>query len=141
VAVETDYALQLRHISKSFPGVKALDDVNFNVKKGTVHSIIGENGAGKSTLMKIINGMEMANQGEVLVFGKKAEISSPKVAKNLGIAMIFQELVYVPNLTVGENFFIGKHPRGRNGLIDWKYIYAEAKRRMDREGLTCSPTR
>lgn len=137
--METDYALQLRHISKSFPGVKALDDVSFDVKKGTVHSIIGENGAGKSTLMKVINGMEMANQGDVLVFGKKAAITSPKIAKNLGIAMIFQELVYVPNLTVGENFFIGKHPKGRNGLIDWKYIYAEAKKRMAREGLAFSP--
>ena len=137
--VETDYALQLRHISKSFPGVKALDDVSFDVKKGTVHSIIGENGAGKSTLMKVINGMEMANQGEIVVDGSRIEISSPKVAKRLGIAMIFQELVYVPNLTVGENFFIGKHPRGRNGFIDWKYIYAEAKRRLNQEGLNFSP--
>jgi ABC-type sugar transport system ATPase subunit len=137
--MESDYALQLRHISKSFPGVKALDDVSFDVKKGTVHSIIGANGAGKSTLMKIINGMETANQGKILVFGEKAAICSPKVAKSRGIAMIFQELVYVPNLPVGENFFIGKHPRGRNGFIDWKYIHTEAKRRLEQEGLKFSP--
>jgi ABC-type sugar transport system ATPase subunit len=133
-----EYALQLRHISKTYPGVKALDDVSFDVMKGTVHSIIGENGAGKSTLMKIINGMEAANQGEILVYGRKEEITSPKTAKNLGIAMIFQELVYVPNLTVGENFFIGKHPKGKNGFIDWKHIYAEAQKRLDTEGLAFS---
>jgi ABC-type sugar transport system ATPase subunit len=139
MAVTDEYALQLRHISKSFPGVKALDDVSFDVKKGTVHSIIGENGAGKSTLMKIINGMETANQGDILIYGKKEAIPSPRTAKNLGIAMIFQELVYVPNLTVGENFFLGKHPKTKTGFIDWKRIYREAQERLDKEGLKFSP--
>jgi ABC-type sugar transport system ATPase subunit len=139
MAVTNGYALQLQHISKSFPGVKALDDVSFDVKKGTVHSIIGENGAGKSTLMKIINGMEAANNGTILINGEPKEIPSPRAAKNLGIAMIFQELVYVPNLTVGENFFLGKHPKTKSGFIDWKRIYREAQNLLDQEGLKFSP--
>ena len=128
-----EYAIQLHHISKSFPGVKALDDVSFDVKWGTVHSIVGENGAGKSTLMKIINGMHGADEGEILVNGQKVSIPNPKVAKSLGIAMIFQELNYVPNLTVAENFFINKQPKNKLGLINWNQIRSKAKEILEKE--------
>ena len=128
-----NYALQLHNISKSFPGVKALDNVSFDVKWGTVHSIVGENGAGKSTLMKIINGMHPADEGEILINGEKVHITSPKIAKSLGIAMIFQELNYVPNLTVAENFFINKQPKNKMGFINWKKLRASAAEILEKE--------
>ena len=97
-----EYVLELSGITKTFPGVRALDRVSFQVRKGTVHSLVGENGAGKSTLMKVINGMYRANEGTISVRGKVENITSPGIAEGLGIAMIFQELVYVPGLTVAE---------------------------------------
>lgn len=133
-----EYAIQLHNISKSFPGVKALDNVSFDVKWGTVHSIVGENGAGKSTLMKIINGMHPADEGQVIVDGQVVNITSPKVAKGLGIAMIFQELNYVPNLTVAENFFINQQPKNKLGLVDWKEIRFKAKDILETEQVHTS---
>ena len=133
------YVLQLQNISKQFPGVKALDNVSIDVKPGTVHSIVGENGAGKSTLMKIINGMLKANEGTILVDGKKVDISSPKVASELGISMIFQELNYVPNLTVAENFFINSQPKNKIGLVDWKKLKEQAADLLKQEQLDIDP--
>ena len=134
-----NYALQLRHITKTFPGVKALDDVSFDVRYGTVHSIVGENGAGKSTLMKIINGMYTPNSGEILVNGEKKAIHSPQAAKNLGISMIFQELVYVPNLSVAENLCLGNLPVTKAGLVDWKSMREEAQKILDIEEIHATP--
>lgn len=138
--MEENYAIQLRNITKTFPGVKALDNVSFDVRYGTVHSIVGENGAGKSTLMKIINGMHNPNSGEILVNGKVQNITNPQIAKNLGISMIFQELVYVPNLTVAENLCLGNHPRTKAGLVDWNKIRAEAQEILDLEEIHTTPT-
>ena len=134
-----NYALQLRHITKTFPGVKALDDVSFDVRYGTVHSIVGEKGAGKSTLMKIINGMYTPNSGEILVNGEKKAIHSPQAAKNLGISMIFQELVYVPNLSVAENLCLGNLPVTKAGLVDWKSMREEAQKILDIEEIHATP--
>jgi len=135
-----EYALELSNITKTFPGVKALDRVSFAVKKGVVHSIVGENGAGKSTLMKVINGMHKANEGTVSIHGKVVDIVSPHMAESLGIAMIFQELVYVQGLTVAENLCLGHHPTNKLGLVDWKKINEDAQKLLDREGIHAKAT-
>lgn len=135
-----EFALELSKITKTFPGVKALEDVSFAVKKGVVHSLVGENGAGKSTLMKIINGMYRANEGTISVNGKQVDITSPGVAEKLGIAMIFQELVYVPGLTVAENLCLGHHPSTKLGLVNWKKINQDAQALLDREGINVRAT-
>lgn len=135
-----NYAIQLRNITKTFPGVKALDNVSFDIRWGTVHSIVGENGAGKSTLMKIINGMHKANSGEILINGKPVNIASPFVAKELGISMIFQELVYVPNLSVAENLCLGNPPLNKLGLVDWRKMRKNAQEILDIEQIHATPT-
>ena len=109
--MQTDIKLELRNISKSFPGVKALDGVSFKVRKGTTHVLCGENGAGKSTLMKIINGIYTPDEGEILLDGKPVKIDNPIHARSLGISMIFQELSFVPEMTVAENIFLGRFQR------------------------------
>ena len=118
---ENQTILELQHISKYFPGVKALDDVNFKLKKGTVHVLCGENGAGKSTLMKIIDGVYQADKGDVFINGKKTVIRDPLHAKANGIAMIFQELSYVPDMTLEENLCLGSWPK-KGARIDWKTV-------------------
>ncbi len=135
-----EYALQVKNISKSFPGVKALDNVSFDVRKGTVHSIVGENGAGKSTLMKILNGMYKPDGGELIINGKKEQVLSPIHAKALGISMIFQELVYVPEISIAENLHLGNQPVNKFGLVDWKRMYANAREILDEEKIGLKPT-
>lgn len=107
---KNDYALEMKNISKSFPGVKALDNVSLNVKKGSVHALMGENGAGKSTLMKILAGIHKPDKGELFLKGKKVEFNNPRDALHHGISMIHQELSFVPELTVAENIFLGREP-------------------------------
>lgn len=130
--------LELQHISKSFPGVKALDDVNFQLKKGTVHVLCGENGAGKSTLMKIIDGVYQADEGELFINGEKTIIKDPLHAKENGIAMIFQELSYVPDLTLEENLCLGNWPK-KGARIDWKAIRKRTMELLEQEGLNYAP--
>ncbi len=118
--------LEMQRISKTFPGVKALVGVDLVVRQGEVHAIAGENGAGKSTLMKIMTGVFPADPGgKVLIDGHAVVIRDPVHARSLGISIIYQELSMVENLTVAENIFLAREPRGRFGLID--------KARMDRE--------
>jgi inositol transport system ATP-binding protein len=132
-------ALRVVDVSKSFPGVRALDRVSFEVRRGTVHAVCGENGAGKSTLMKIINGLYEPDAGQVYVDGEAVEITDPIDALEHGIAMIAQELSYIPDLTVAENLFLGRLPR-RAGRIDWKQVRHETERILRAEGLRYSPT-
>lgn len=120
--------LQLQHISKSFPGVHALRDVQFDVKVGEVHALLGENGAGKSTLIKIISGVHKPDTGELLIDGQPVVFNSPREAQDRGVATIYQELSLYPELTVAENIFIGHCPRGRLGGIDWNKTYEEAEK-------------
>lgn len=131
--------LQVLQIEKSFPGVKALDGINFTVKEGTVHVLCGENGAGKSTLMKIINGIYSPDKGEIRIDGKKVEIRNPMQARALGISMIFQELNYIPEMTVAENLFVGRLPKNRIGGVDWKTVREQTRELLDRERLPYSP--
>ena len=134
--------IELRNIRKTFPGVVALSDVNFVVEKGTVHVLCGENGAGKSTLVKVLNGIYDADDGEILIDGKKARISSPIEASGHGIAMIFQELNFVPEMTVEENLFLGCEPTKGAGpfrRVDWEKIRRETLKLIESERLPYSP--
>lgn len=132
--------LRVEGIEKSFPGVKALSNVNFSVRKGTVHALCGENGAGKSTLMKIINGLYKADAGQIYIDGQPVTIHNPLEASRYGIAMIPQELNYVPELTVEENLFLGRLPVNRFGKVDWKKIRREAEKFLEQEHLPYKPT-
>lgn len=119
-------------ITKSFPGVKALQDVSFDVARGEIHALVGENGAGKSTLMKILTGALAKDEGRIFLRGKEVDINSPATAQALGISMIHQELSLVPFRTVGENIYLGREPRGRlPGFIAWKTLYSQAQEILD----------
>ena len=125
-AVGSDgYLLQIEGIRKEFPGVVALDNVQFSLKRGTVHALMGENGAGKSTLMKIIAGIYHPDAGTLRLRGKEIELSSPLDALENGIAMIHQELNLMPFMTVAENIWIRREPKGRFGFVD----HAELRRK------------
>ena len=111
--------LELRGISKTFPGVRALDDVSFPIWAGEIHMLCGENGAGKSSLMKVLCGAYVADEGEFLHHGEKIEIHSTLDARKFGIAVIFQEFSLVPYLSVAQNIFLGREFPGRfPGTID-----------------------
>jgi simple sugar transport system ATP-binding protein len=100
--------LQMRHIEKRFPGVLALHNVDFTLRKGEIHALMGENGAGKSTLIKILTGVYQMDGGEIRIDGESAVIRSPQDAQNKGISTVYQEITLCPNLTVAENMFIGR---------------------------------
>ncbi|MBV9642006.1 MAG: sugar ABC transporter ATP-binding protein, partial [Verrucomicrobia bacterium] len=110
--------LSVEHISKTFPGVRALDDVSVNFEKASVHALMGENGAGKSTLGKIIAGVYTADQGVIKIEGKEVKPTDPRSAQALGIALVHQELAFCPNMTVAENLLLGGFPTNA-GFMDW----------------------
>lgn len=112
-----EYLVQMNHICKSFPGVKALDDVSFDLKPGEVHALVGENGAGKSTLMKVLTGVYQGDSGEVLVEGKPVNIHNVRDAQELGIVMIHQELNLMNHLTAAENIYIGRESKKKFPLF------------------------
>jgi rhamnose transport system ATP-binding protein len=118
--------LEMRGISKSFPGVKALSDVALELRPGHVTALIGENGAGKSTLVKILTGIYQPDGGEILIDGRPVRLSSAEDAQSAGITAIHQETVLFDDLTVAENIFLGHAPRNRIGLVDWKAMNARA---------------
>jgi inositol transport system ATP-binding protein len=134
-----DVKLRVIDIEKSFPGVKALDKVNFTVKKGTVHVLCGENGAGKSTLMKIINGIYKPDAGKIMIDEKEVEIKNPIQARQLGISMIFQELNYIPEQTIAESLCIGNWPTNKFGKVNWKDIKKRTAELLKAEGLSYHP--
>ena len=113
-----DTLLEIRGVRKEFPGVVALDDVQFHLKPGTVHALMGENGAGKSTLMKIIAGIYSPDRGTIKLRGEEVVLNGPLDALERGIAMIHQELALMPYMTVAENIWIRREPRNRLGLVD-----------------------
>lgn len=132
--------LSVENVSKAFPGVKALDNVSFDVRPGTVHALCGENGAGKSTLMKVIHGLYQADRGVLRMRGREIRVRNPIEARAHGIAMIPQELHYVPYMTIAESFFLGRLPH-KFGRINWAHIRAETARLLAAEGLDLSPNR
>lgn len=128
----------MRGITFSFPGVKALDSVDFRLLPGEVHSIVGENGAGKSTLIKVLSGVYRVDHGEILIAGKPVVISSPAEAQNLGISTVYQEVNLLPNLSVAENILLGREPR-RFGAIDWKMTRRRAEELLQSLSIDIDP--
>ncbi len=132
--------LELKNISKIFPGTKALDNVHFELRKGEIHALLGENGAGKSTLIKVITGVHQPETGEIFVYGKLEKIQNPNIARNLGIAAIYQHATAYQHLTVAENIFMGhEYMKGYLGCIDWKKNIKKAKELLERLGSDIDP--
>lgn len=132
--------LEMRNITKEFPGVKALDGVTFDLHAGEFHSLVGENGAGKSTLMKVLSGVYPAGTygGEIAVEGEIKQFKTVRDAENAGIAIIFQELSLVKELTVAENIFLGREP-ARFGVINWSELYTKAGKLLRELNLPINP--
>ena len=124
------YLLEMKGICKSFPGVKALQDVNLQLKAGEVHALLGENGAGKSTLIKVLGGIYHAEKGEIIIGGQKTDIDGVVAARHAGISIVHQELVLVPYMTVAENIFLGREP-GTKMNIDRKKMVEDAQELLD----------
>ncbi|HBG00957.1 MAG TPA: sugar ABC transporter ATP-binding protein, partial [Firmicutes bacterium] len=118
--------MEIKDVSKHFPGVKALSEVDFRLFEGEVHAIMGQNGAGKSTLIKVMTGVYQQDAGAIFLDGKEIRPSSPLDAQRLGISTVYQEVNLCPNLTVAENIFIGRQPM-KHGRIDWGRMNREAK--------------
>jgi len=127
--------IRMENISKSFPGVKALQDINFSVKPSTVHALIGENGAGKSTLIKVLMGVYGNKyEGKIFVEGKEVQIQGPQHAKGLGLLAIYQDIAMAPHLTVGENFFLGRLPV-KGAAVNWKKVYEDTEKILNDLGI------
>ena len=124
------YLLEMKGISKSFPGVKALQNVNLQLKAGEVHALLGENGAGKSTLIKVLGGIYHAEEGEIFIDGQKAEINDVVAARQAGVSIVHQELVLVPYMTVAENIFLGREP-GTKMNVDRVKMSRDAQELLD----------
>ena len=137
-----EYRLEMRGVSKSFPGVKALDKINLKVRPGTVHALMGENGAGKSTLMKCLFGIYHMDEGEVYLDGEKVEIHNPDEALHKGLAMVHQELQPIPERTVAENMYAGRYPTKKFGpiqVIDHKTMFEETAKWLEDVKMPYNP--
>lgn len=126
-----DFVLTMKAISKSFPGVQALENVDFSLKRGEIHALIGENGAGKSTLIKVLTGVEHQDTGSIEFDGKTVEVRSPQHAQEIGISTVYQEVNLCTNISVAENIILGHEPR-RFGSIHWKRLNARARQGLER---------
>lgn len=135
--MQSDIILKMEGICKSFPGVRALHNVDFTLRKGEIHALMGENGAGKSTLIKILTGVYQRDAGKIDLEGRPVHPRSPQDAQNMGIGTVFQEIALCPNLTVAENIFIG---RSRDNFVHWKKMNAKAAEILDSLGIPASPT-
>ena len=133
--MKNDTVLELYHIRKTFPGVVALDDVRFELRRGEVHILLGENGAGKSTLVKILSGAYQKTAGQIILDGQEIDIKSPRHAQELGIAIIYQEFNLVSQLSAGENIFLGQEQTHTSGLINQREIIASAQSILDDLGV------
>ena len=136
--MEKNSVLEMRGICKYFPGVRALEQVDFTLREGEIHALMGENGAGKSTLIKVLTGVYHKDAGEVFIKGidKPAVIRSPQDAQNIGISTVYQEITLCPNLTVAENMYIG---RTKGHLTNWKKMNADAGKLLDDLGIPAIP--
>lgn len=131
--------LTMRDISKTFPGVKALQHVDFTLRKSEIHALMGENGAGKSTLIKVLTGVHEFQSGEIKIEGRAVINKSPQDAQNNGISTVYQEVNLCPNLTVAENLFIGREPR-KMGMIDWKTMNRKSEELLRELDIDVSAT-
>jgi len=135
--LQSEKVLEMQGICKTFPGVRALHNVDFTLRKGEIHSLMGENGAGKSTLVKVMTGVYEKDAGQISIEGKAIHFKSPQEAQNSGIGTVYQEITLCPNLTVAENMFIG---RGRHAFVQWKRMNANAAKLLDSLGIPARPT-
>ena len=136
--MENDVVLTMRGICKSFPGVRALHNVDFTLRKGEIHALMGENGAGKSTLIKVLTGVYTKDEGHIQLDGAAGDVSirSPQDAQDAGISTVYQEITLCPNLTVAENMFIGRDP---NVIVPWKKMEKRAGEILDSLGIPARP--
>lgn len=132
--------LVMDKIDKSFPGVHALKEVNFDLMEGEVHAILGENGAGKSTLMNVLAGVYSADSGEIFIDGEKKEIKDTKTAQEMGISFVHQELLLAPNVTVAGNIYMNREPRTRFGMIDDEKMLEDAKKLFELIDVKIDPS-
>lgn len=137
-AITDEVILEAHGVNKSFPGVKALVNVDITIRKGEVVALLGENGAGKSTLIKVLSGVYQADSGHILMHGQEVHFDVPMDAKLAGIGVIHQELNYVPTVSIAENIFMGNIPR-KNGFVDYKTMYRESVEIMKQVGLDLDP--
>ena len=136
----SDYILKMLNITKEFYGIKALDNVNFEVQQGEIHALVGENGAGKSTLINVLGGVYPYGtyKGKILYEGKECKFTDIRQSEDIGIVIIHQELTLSPYLTCAENVFLGNE-QSKNGIIDWGKTTVEAKRLFEKIGLDEDP--
>ena len=125
---------------KTFPGVLALDNIDFELESGEIHGMLGENGAGKSTLINVLGGIYIPDRGEIIINGQKTQINGVKDAQEAGIAVIHQELVLVPHMSIAENVFLGREIKSPAGLVDKKRMERESVEILKRVGLEISPS-
>jgi ribose transport system ATP-binding protein len=134
------FLLEMKDISKSFPGVKVLDHVQLNLKSGELVALMGENGAGKSTLMKILGGIHERDAGSIVIKGEMQEKMTPDIASSKGVAIIHQELNLIPHLSVMENIFLGREfTYGKSGFVNWRKMRQEAQRWLDQLAIRIDP--
>ena len=131
--------LTMKGIDISFPGVHALNNVNFNLRSGEIHALMGENGAGKSTLIKVLTGVYHMDAGNIVLEEKPVVINSPQEARKYGISTVYQEVNLCPNISVAENLFLGHEPRTALGLINWKKIYKESVKLLEKLHISVDP--
>jgi monosaccharide-transporting ATPase len=134
--VQSENILEMEGIGKDFPGVRALHNVDFALRKGEIHALMGENGAGKSTLIKVMTGVYEKDAGRIVFNGRPIRFKSPQEAQNKGIGTVYQEITLCPNLTVAENMFIG---RGRYAFVQWRRMKAKAKKLLSSLGIPARP--
>src|SRR6185369_315588 len=138
-AAESDELLQATGIYKSFPGVQALNDVQIRVRRRRLNALVGENGAGKTTLMNILSGVFPPDKGEIRIGGRPIRFRDPAQAQQAGIATIYQELNLVLDLSVAENIFLGREPRNRLGLLDYRKMHEQARQLLGTLGVDVDP--
>jgi len=131
--------LRMEQIDKHYPGVHALDHVDFDLYPGEVHVLLGENGAGKSTLMKILSGSVPRDSGRIYIRGEEIHEFTPERAQELGIGMVYQELSLIPALTVAENIFLGQWPKTASGRLDWRKMFQQAEKSLEVLGVNIDP--
>ena len=137
--MENNFLLQMDGITKRFPGVVALNNVDLELKKTEILALLGENGAGKSTLLKILSGAYFADEGEIRIEGEIQNFKTPLDAARAGVSIIYQELNYFDELTVGENIFVGRLPKTRAGFVDWKKINRDSTEILEKLGVHIDP--
>lgn len=127
--------LEIKGLTKRFPGVLALESVDFSAEAGEVHALVGANGAGKSTLMNLLSGVYRPTDGEIIIDGQAVQLSTPGIAVSCGVSTVYQEFSSIPQLTVAQNIFLGREPCGKSGILSHKKMYADARAILDKYHL------